>query len=200
MALSKDSHNLIEESESLIKSTSVVIGTSDYMYTGDIIHFTNERLLDVLNKGSVGDQPELPNDFIQLHDMKVCSLDGQKINLFTNSLIAKSGTLFVGQEKINEIEIPCLHWNRLKLFISKKAVCVEIHIPSFIIIGNLYIEPWQRLIGALNDDRKFLPVTHAIMSFKPNFKITKFEFLAINKNHINCIAKREYPTQDFYHS
>ena len=189
--LSKASANSIEESERLIKSTSVVIGTVDYNYTGRIIHFDSERLLDVLNQGSAGDQPDLSFEFLQLHDMQICSQDGQRELVSPNSLVAKNGILFVGEEEARSIDIPCLHYNRLRNFITKKAICVEIHMPSLFIIGKVHIEPWQRLTGALNDNRRFLPMTNAIISSRPHARAAKFEFVAVNRGQINCIAKME---------
>jgi hypothetical protein len=191
MNLSGDSNNLKGDAESLIKSTSVVIGTNDYIYTGHIIHFNKERLLDVLNQGSIGDPPDLPPDYLQLHDMRVCSMHGQRETISPNSLIAKNGILYLGEEKSNEIEIPCLHWDWLKKFIKKEPVCVEIHVPSIFIMGMVHIEPWQRIIGSLNDSRRFIPVTNALVSSRFNDSLTEFKFVAVNKSQISCIAKVE---------
>jgi hypothetical protein len=191
MNLSGDTNNLRDDSESLIKSTSVVIGTNDYIYTGHIIHFNKERLLDVLNHGSIGDPPDLPPDYLQLHDMRLCSIHGQREMISPNSLIAKNGVLFLGEEKNDEIEIPCLHWDRLKNYIKKKPVCVEIHVPSLLIMGTVHIEPWQRMMGSLDDNRRFIPVTNALVSSRFNDSLTEYKFVAVNKSQINCIAKVE---------
>lgn len=175
-----------EKIDGITKSTRVTIGTIDFTYTGHIIHYGAERLIDVLNQGSAGDQPDLPVDFLQLQDVKICSVDGRKIPPSPNCLINKSGILFVG-EKITEIDIPR---NRSNLSIPKKPICVEVHLPSIFITAQIYIEPWQRLIGALNDNRRFLPLTRAIISSKPDAaRIAEFEFVAVNRNQIYYLAK-----------
>jgi hypothetical protein len=174
--LSKTVANSVEESASLIKSTSVVIGTIDYNYAGHIIHFVTERLLDVLNQGSAGDQPGLSHDFLQLHNMQICSVDGQRELISPNSLVAKNGILFVGEDETKRIEIPCLRYEWLRNFKTKKAFCVEIHMPSIIIIGQVHIEPWQKLLGALDDNQRFLPITNAVISSRPRAGASKFEF------------------------
>jgi hypothetical protein len=189
--VSKISAKLAEESESLIRSSSVVIGTPDYTYSGHVIHFNTERLLDVLNEGSQGDQPDLSGDFLQLHDMQICFLDGQKEPVSANSLVSKNGILFVGEAETKGIEIPCLHYDRLSHFVLKKPICVEIHMPSLFIVGRVHIEPWQRLSGALSDDRRFLPITNAIISYRPHARSSQFEFVAVNRSQITCIAKMD---------
>ena len=188
---SEISTNPVEESEKLIKKTSVVIGTSDYNYTGYIIHFDSERLLDVLNQGSAVDHPELSPDFLQVYDIKICSVDGQREIISPNSLMAKNSILFVGENETKGIEIPCLNYNRLYNFTSKKTFPVEIHMPSLFIIGRVHIEPRQILIGALNDNRRFLPITNATLSSRPHARAAKFEFIAVNRGQISYICKME---------
>ena len=188
---SEISTNPVEESGKLIKKTSVVIGTSDYNYAGYIIHFDSERLLDVLNQGSASDQAELSPDFLQLYDMQICSADGQRELISPNGLVAKNGILFVGEDEPKGIEIPCLNYNRLYNFTSKKTFSVEIHMPSLFIIGRVHIEPRQILIGALNDNRRFLPITNATLSSRPHARAAKFEFIAVNRSQINYISKME---------
>lgn len=195
--LSQSSNNYIFVSESIIRSTPVVIGTPDNIYTGHIIHFNNERLLDVLNEGSAADPPELKVGFIQLHDIQFYPLDSQRNIPFPNSFIARSGVLFVGEIIDNEIKIPCLYVNRLSSYITKISIDVEIHMPSLTIIGKVYVEPWQKLVDLLNDPRRFFPVTGATVLSKPKAKITNFDFMALNKNLINYISKIEEPTRDF---
>ena len=57
-------------------------------------------------------------------------------------------------------------------------------------VGQMHIDLWQRLMGALNDDRQFLPVTEALLS-RPNAGSAEFEFVAVNRNQISYLAKME---------
>jgi hypothetical protein len=177
------------KSGKIIKSIPVVIGTIDSEYTGNIVRFSFERLLDILNRGSVGDQPELPFEYLQLHNAEICPFDLQNTTSSANCIIAKSGILFVGEKMITENE-NYFDLNRSSLFMPKKAICVEIRLPSLLIIGQIYIELWQRLIGAFSDDRRFLPVTSALLS-RPNGQRARFEFVAVNRNQINSITQKE---------
>ena len=175
----------------MIKSTAVVVCTIDNVFTGRIVHFTSERLLDVLNEGSVGDQPELPVDYLELHDAQIYSIDGQKNNTSSECLIVKSGIFFIGENKVAQNTLAGIPQKRSSLFTPKTAIRVEIRMPSFLITGQVYIELWQRLMGALNDVRRFIPVTNALISSRLNAWNREFEFTAVNRNQINCIAKTE---------
>jgi hypothetical protein len=173
----------------IIKSVPVVIGTCDCDYSGLLVHFNFERLLDVLNDGSVGDQPELPSDFIQLHHAEICP-DGQNTTSSADCLIAKKGILFVGEKMTLENKNPRVQRERSRFFVPKSAIRVEIHLPSLVITGNIYIELWQRLVGAFSNERMFVPVTNARLS-RPDGRSFKFEFVAVNRNQINSITQKE---------
>jgi hypothetical protein len=180
-----------QETDRLVKSTLVMIGTADHIYFGHIIHFSSERLLDVLNYGSEGNPPEIPPDFLQIQDVRTYELDGQETTSPSNCIIGKNSILFVGEEKSPDIRSSRLDRKKNDLFTQKKAIWVEIHVPSFNITGQVYIEPWQRLVGILSDTRNFLPVTGARISSRQKLWTSKLEFAIINRNQIQFIATAE---------
>jgi hypothetical protein len=165
-----------------------MVRTIDNIYYGRITHFSTERLLDVLNQGSKGDQPDLPADCLQLYDVVVRSIVGQKTTLLLSCLIKKGGILFISQNKTPSRDNVLAHPGRPSPFIPKKVVSVEIHLPSLLITGEVHLHPWQRSTGVFNDDRRFLPVTGARISSVANAGTGRFEFLAVNREQINCVA------------
>jgi hypothetical protein len=181
----------VMESNGIVKSTQVVIGIIDCIYHGYIQHFASERLLDVLNRGSIGDQPELPNDFIQLHDTQICCLNVERNSASSNCLLGKTGIQFVAEEAPNVIDSFHIHRGKSFLFTPKEAICVEIHLPSFVVTGYIYIELWQRLLGAFNDNRRFVPVTGASITYKTNAWNSDFEFVAVSRSQIISVLKVE---------
>jgi hypothetical protein len=136
----------------------------------------------------MGDQPDLPGNFLHLHNAQICFGNRRKNIASENCLIDKSSVLFVGEDKEPPFQNTRIYRNESGPFTPKKAIGVEIVLPSFFITGQMYIELWQRLIEALNDDRRFIPMTNVLVS-RQNDRIAEFEFVAVNRNQINCIAQ-----------
>jgi hypothetical protein len=183
--VSKFGTNSIREFDSVTKNTFLVIGTCDTIYAGHINHFGSERLLDVLNLGSMGDQPELPADFLQLYDTQI-GLEEQQITL-ANCLISKNSILFAGQNQTTSDRFNASNLVKSNHYVPKRAICVEIQMPSFILIGRVYVEPWQRFAGALISEKMFIPMTEVLVSSRSNSWMAKFEFAAVNRKLINRV-------------
>jgi hypothetical protein len=172
----------------LVSQAAVVVGTISHTYRGQMVYFKSERLVDVLNHGSSGDQPELSPDIIQLHHTQICSVEGDTCASSRRCLIPKASVLFVGEvvpglNPLAIIDKPHVH-------VRKASTDVEIYLASFKVAGRIHLELWQRLIGALNDPRSFIPVTAATIC-GPNSWCAEFEFVAINRRQIACMALAE---------
>jgi hypothetical protein len=189
--LSREIASPLPESHGMTTSTPVVIGSIDSIYSSRITHFSSERLLDVLNKGSIGDQPELPLGFLQFYDTQIYRLNELQNTTTSNCLISKNSIQFVAEQGPPEMSDSRVHQGKLGLFTPKKGISVEIRLSSFKVTGFIYIELWQRLLSALNDGRRFIPVTGASISYNANVWAAAFQFVAVNQGQINSVSKLE---------
>ncbi len=172
------------------KKTPVVAVTNSYTFSGNLNHANDERVLDVLNKGSVIDKETLPEDFVQLTNVEVISANGQKKNYSPSCLIAKPNILFVAENKVEQN-----HSNSIKtqhpLYIPKKSVCVEILMPDLAILARIHVCDWQRPMNVVNTTQSFLPLTMVEFSSRLSSGDVKFDFIAVNRNQILFMAEIE---------
>jgi hypothetical protein len=145
--------------------------------------------LDVLNQGSVVDQPELPYDFLLLKDVEITSHDGKKHLSSPSCLLGKNSLVFLGESIAAGGKTTSNRLSRSHLYTQKKALWVEICVPEFLISGQMHVNEWQKSIGAVDTDQRFLPITKAIVSPKLARANIEFEFMVVNRSHISCIVE-----------
>jgi hypothetical protein len=172
------------------KKTAVVAVTSSYTFNGYLNHASNERVLDVMNQGSVIDKERLPEDFLQLTEVKIISSDGQKKHKSPSCLVAKPNILFVAEKNIwpncSQITTP-----PHPLYIPKKPVCVEILLPGIAMLAKVHICDWQQPMNVVNTMQNFLPLTMVELSSELSTGEVQFDFIAINRNQIVFMAEIE---------
>jgi hypothetical protein len=90
--------NSIDEVVGAPRCTRIVAYTTDYTFQGDVHHAIGERLLDVLNQGSVVDQMDLPQGFLLLTEVEIFPLDGKKSVTVSECVLNKSSVYLFGKE------------------------------------------------------------------------------------------------------
>ena len=76
--------------------------------------------------------------------------------------------------------------------ISKDKMAVRIYTEDFIIEGIAYLPKGGRLSDYINVDRKFIPITEAVVrSLADGKEIQKMEVLMLNRNFVIIILPRE---------
>jgi hypothetical protein len=68
--------------------------------------------------------------------------------------------------------------------LEKISLRVVIHTMDFVIIGDIYIRPRNRLIDELIGGDEFFAITDAEVYEKPNNTRLRTKFLVLNKEHI----------------
>jgi hypothetical protein len=182
--------NEIWKVASTSKKTQVVAATSGYTFSGYLNHAANERVLDILNQGSVMGPESLPEDFLQLTEVEIISADGLKKQVSPSCLIAKPNILFVAEKNVKQ-ENPRLAARLHPLYQPKKSVCVEILMPNIAMLGNVHVSEWQRPLSVINTMQRFLPLTMISLSSRLNTGDVEFDFAAVNRNEILFMAETE---------
>jgi hypothetical protein len=189
MVNNNDQIHSIAELVGAPRCTYIMVFTDRNVFKGYVIHAVSERFLDILNQGSVVNNPELTNDFLPLTEVEIYDLDGKKENVAANCLLSKNNTLVVAESRITSGELPPSKPFRYTLFQRKKPVWVNIQIQDLTVVGQMYISQSEASIMALKMDQIFLPVTTATLSSKLNSSQAEFDFMAVNKNQIISISE-----------
>ncbi len=171
------------------KKTSIVTLTNSYAFSGYINHASNERVLDVLNQGSVTEKEMMPEDFLQLTEVEVISTDGQRKHTSPSCLVAKPNILFVAEK--NSMQENSRLATRHPLYQPKKSVCVEILMPGLAMLARIHICDWQRPMSVVNTIQRFLPLTQVEFSSKLVTGEVHFDFVAVNRSQIIFMAEIE---------
>lgn len=171
------------------RCTYVVVFTEKNTFKGYTIHTISERLLDILNKGSVVSESELTNNFLPLTEVEIYKPDGKKEDLAANCLLNKNNILAVAESIITCGELPPPKPFRYTLFQRKKPVWVSIQVQDLTIVGQVYISESESSINALNMEQIFIPVTTATLSSELNCSRSEFDFMVVNTNQIVSISE-----------
>jgi len=179
----------IQELEKAPRCTYVEVFTVRQVYRGYAVHDISERLLDILNNGSIVNKSELTDDFLPLTEVEIFDLDGKKVDATANCLLNKNNTLVVAECRILNGELPPSKPFRYTQFQRKKSVWVNILVQDLTIAGQVYVDQNNASITALEVDGIFLPVTKATISSKLSSPYPEYDFLAVNKNQVISIAE-----------
>ncbi len=179
----------IQELEKAPRCTYVEVFTARQIYRGYAVHDISERLLDILNNGSIVNKSELTDDFLPLTEVDIFDLDGKKVEATANCLLNKNNTLVVAECRITNEELPPSKPFRYTQFQRKKSIWVNILIQDLTILGQVYVGQNNKSITALEVEGTFVPVTNATITSKLNSPYPEYDFLAVNKNQIISIAE-----------
>ena len=173
----------------------VVFTTNRNVYKGYISHAISERFLDILNQGSILNQPCLTYDFLPLNEVEIYNLDGQneKENGISNCILNKNNILVVAEGRLDCEELPPAKPFQFTLFRRKEPVWVKIQMQDLTITGQVHIRQGEEPMKVLEMDKIFLPVTTATISSTSNSSHFEFDFIAFNKNQIISISKLAKP-------
>lgn len=184
-----DSPNFVSEVVSAPRCTSIAAYTAQYIFHGEIHHAVGERLLDVLNQGSVADQPDLPAGFLLMTDVEIFALEGIRSSSVSSCILNKAAIFLIGEKRLDQAELPPVLHYRSSLFTPKKPVQVNILMPLLTVAGHVHIIEWQRSMSAVDTEQLFLPLTKARILGAPGIGGMEFEFAAVNKNRIIGIVE-----------
>jgi hypothetical protein len=183
--------NSIDEVVGAPRCTRIVAYTTDYIFQGDVHHAIGERLLDVLNQGSVVDQMDLPQGFFLVTEVEIFPLDGKKSVTVSECVLNKSSVYLIGEKNLEQAEPPPIIRYRSSLFTEKKPVLVNILMPGLTVVGHSYIIEWERTISAVDTQQLFLPLTKIRVMGSTLAGDNEFDFGAVNKKQIIGIVEAD---------
>jgi hypothetical protein len=179
-----------KEEKIVLAWTNLVVCTSAYTFNGALVHPQKQRVLDVLNKGGVAEQPRLPSDFLQMVEVDVCANSNKKDRMVVGSCyIVKSNILFaVAREEWQNAGVTVKRPQDLS-FRKKAQRLVNVYIPPFVLTGQLYTETQQKVSNILATSEDFLPMTDVEILPSMVTGDAAAKFIAVNKHHVSYIAE-----------
>lgn len=163
---------------------------SGYAYCGN-----HQRLLDTLNQSTVANSIQLGKDFLPLTQVEVALPNGER-KVTGETYIRKSGILFVGE--ISEGK-PAISQNKDRPIAypmrPKTPMAAEIHMPLYILRGQMYGEAWQQMLDVVDRADKFIALTDVEAYRTLDRAASTFDFVAVNRDKIINIGEPASSTE-----
>lgn len=167
----------------------VLVCTGELLFSGTLKSESSQRLIDALNEGVRTDAFSKAMSFLPLMDVRVTSNRGREKN-FPHMYIAKSNIVFVARISDRSGETPLRNYPyREKLPVRVMAYAARASDIQYTLDGRIYVETWGQVIDTVESELHFLPLTQVEISPAPPGAGSKFDFVALNKQHIISICE-----------
>ncbi len=171
---------------SLVK-VPVVVCAAFGTFVGNTYHIEDQRLLDALNGGFVAKALRMGKDFMPLTEVEAYSPIGKRAT-HPCIYIRKSNILFVA-EKRDEPKGAVNGKRRAHLQRRKMQTRTEIHMPPYVVQGNVHIDVWEELLDTIDRDQRFMPLTEVRIHPALAGGASTFDFVAVNKDHVAYLSE-----------
>ena len=171
---------------SLIKVPVVVCAVSG-TFVGTTYHISDQRLLDALNGGFVAKALRMGKDFMPLTEVEAYTPNGKRTTL-PCIYMRKSNIFFVG-EKRAESKAEVDGKRRAHLLRRKLQTRTEVHMPPYVLQGNVHVDTWEELLDTIDRDQRFMPLTEVKINPAPAGGTSAFDFVAVNKDHVVYLSE-----------
>lgn len=177
------------KSDSRLRQVAVVVCTATCTFAGHAYRLDQQRLLDTLNKGFLTKSLRVKRDFVPLTEVELFFPDGRSARRAA-TYIRKASILFVAERSEGQPEPPETGDKRsTSLIRRKKPIGAEVHMPLYILVGEMHGEMWQELLDALHGDETFVPLTSVEISPALATGESRFNFVAVNKDQITYVGE-----------
>ena len=165
----------------------VVVCAAFGTFVGNTYHIDDQRLLDALNGGFVAKALRMGKDFMPLTEVEAYSPIGKKTT-HPCIYIRKSNILFVAERR-DESKGAVDGRRRAHLQRRKMQTRTEIHMPPYVVQGNVHIDIWEELLDTIDRDQRFMPLTDVRIHPALAGGASAFDFVAVNKDHVAYLSE-----------
>ena len=171
----------------------VLVCTGELLFSGTLRGESGQRLIDSLNEGVRTTTFTKVTGFLPLMNVIVTGHKGGE-KKFPHMYIAKNNIVFVAQVSDPGQEAPLRNYPfREKLPVRVMAYAGRVSDTQYILEGRVYIETWGQVIDTVESQFSFLPLTQVEISPAPPGAGSRFDFVALNKEHIVSICESPKP-------
>lgn len=171
----------------------VLVCTGELLFRGALKVESSQRLLDALNEGVRTSSFLKVTGFLPLENVSVTGSKGGE-KKFPSMYIAKNNIVFVAQIS-GRGEQPQLknYPFREKLPMRVMAYAAGFSDMQYTFDGRIYVETWGQVIDTVESESHFLPLTQVEIYPAPPGAGSRFDFVALNKQHIISICESTQP-------
>lgn len=172
-----------------LKQVKVFVCTETCTLNGYTYCGNHQRLLDALNQNAVANAMPLGKDFLPLTQVEVCLPTGEK-KITADANVRKSNILFIGEKSEDQ---PAVSQNKDRPIIypmrPKTPMAAEIHLPLYILRGQMYGEAWQQILDVVDRADNFIALTNVSAYRTPDKAASMFDFVAVNRDKIIYVCE-----------
>ena len=173
------------KSDPRLRKVAVVVCTANRTFSGHTYRLQQQRLLDVLNKKAL----RVGRDFVPLVDVEVFFPDGRSVRR-ASTYIRKASIILVAEKEEGQPELSDAGEKRRATVVRrKKPLAVEVHMPLYVLEGQMHGEMWQELLDTLDGDDPFVPLTNVVVSPALATGESRFAFVAVNRDQITYVGE-----------
>jgi hypothetical protein len=183
------------ECDARLKQVKVLVSTETCTLNGYTYCGNNQRLLDTLNQSAVSNSMPLGKDFLPLVQVEVSLPNGEK-KITVDASVKKSSILFVGEKSEGETSLsPTKDRPLVYPMRPKSPIGVEIHLPMYILRGQMYAEAWQQILDVVDRADKFIALTDVEVYRTTDNAASTFDFVAVNRDKIIYVSESASSTE-----
>jgi len=137
----------------------------------------------------------LGKDFLPLVQVDV-SFPNREKEFTSAAYVRKSSILFVGEKSEGQPSILEIK-DRPKVYPvrPKTPMATEIHMPLYILRGQMYAEAWQQILDVVDRADKFLALTNVEVCRTLDNATSTFDFVAVNRDKIIYVCESSNSTE-----
>ena len=187
--------NDVLESNAGLKQVKVLVCTETCTLNGYTYCGNHQRLLDALNQSAIANSMPMGKDFLPLVQVEVSLPTGEK-KCAADASVRKSSILFIGEKSEGQPansqtkDRPIIYPMR-----PKTPVAAEIHLPLYILRGQIYGEAWQQILDVVDRADKFLALTNVSVYRTLDNATSTFDFVAVNRDKIIYVCESSNSTE-----
>jgi hypothetical protein len=137
----------------------------------------------------------LGKDFLPLTQVEVSLPTGEN-KITADANVRKSSILFVGEKSEGQ---PSLSQTKDRPIIfpmrQKTPVAVEIHLPLYILRGQMHAEAWQQILDIVDRADKFIALTNVEVYRTLDHATSTLDFVAVNRDKIIYVGEPTNSTE-----
>jgi len=77
----------------------------------------------------------------------------------------------------------------------KTPLAAEIHLPLYILKGQMYGEAWQQILDIVDRADKFIALTNVVVCRTPDHAASTLDFVAVNRDKIIYVGEPASATE-----
>jgi hypothetical protein len=176
------------EGSGLHRRFEVLVCTGALTFTGTLICDFSQRLIDALNEGMRTETSAKVVSFLPLLNVTMTGIrgDAQK---FPGINIAKNNIVFVAQISDEGAQPLRTYPFREKLPVAVMAYVAMLSDVQYRLDGRIYVDTWGQVIDTIESEAHFIPLTQVEIEPALPGAGSRFDFLALNKEHIISICE-----------